>query len=104
MGTHPIFESDFDCLTENKMAENLDEIFEFMQQLARKCGAIVAEAFHKPKQVETKESPVDLVTETDKLVEKIIIDAVTEKYKGHRFIGEESSAEGQEIVFSKDPT
>merc|ERR1712227_960771 len=25
MGTHPIFESDFDCLTEKKMADNVEE-------------------------------------------------------------------------------
>merc|ERR1712086_10764 len=32
MGTHPIFESDFDCLTESEMASN-----ELADKLARRC-------------------------------------------------------------------
>jgi len=26
MGTHPIFESDFDCLTENKLQQKIEQI------------------------------------------------------------------------------
>ena len=44
---------------------------------------------------------LDLVTETDKLIEKTIIDRVKSKYPDHCFIGEESSVDGAIILTNK---
>jgi len=35
MGTHPIFESDFDCLTEMDDSENVDRLIFFEQYLIK---------------------------------------------------------------------
>lgn len=84
--------------------DSVDEIFAFMQELAIKCGKVVKSAFYQPKTVETKESEVDLVTETDKLVEDMIISSVMSKYPKHKIIGEESTAAGVGLEFTNDPT
>ena len=95
----------FSTISENKMSpDQIDEVFEFMKDTARKCGEVIKSAFDQPKTVETKDGPVDLVTQTDKKVEKIIIESVKNNYPGHLFIGEESSAAGEKISFTDAPT
>ena len=84
--------------------EEINEIYVFMKELGKKCGEIIKEAFHQPKTVDTKDGPVDLVTQTDQKVEKIIIESVRNNYPGHKFIGEESTAAGEKLNFSDDPT
>jgi len=75
----------------------------------RKGGALVREAISdRDKSVQEKESAVDLVTETDKAVEKLLFDGLRQKYPNHKFIGEESAAaaaNGDEVSeFTNDPT
>lgn len=72
--------------------------------VARKAGVEVKEAFFKEKTVELKGSFADLVTETDQRVEKLIIDSFKEKYPTHKFIGEESVADGHKCEWTDDPT
>ncbi|KAJ8303054.1 hypothetical protein KUTeg_019450 [Tegillarca granosa] len=71
-------------------------LFSFLQE--------VKEAFFKEKTVELKGSFADLVTETDQRVEKLIIDSFKEKYPTHKFIGEESVADGHKCEWTDDPT
>ena len=81
-----------------------DGLAAFAVQLADDCGKLMASAFYKrDHNVVTKGSDVDLVTATDKLIEKTIIERVKLKYPSHKFIGEESSVE-QPIVLSNDIT
>ena len=57
--------------------------------------------------VDLKSNATDLVTETDKAVERLIVDGLKSKFPSHKFIGEEGTAElGTEVVdeFSNDPT
>jgi myo-inositol-1(or 4)-monophosphatase len=72
------------------------------------------------RDVFTKMSSTDLVTETDRNVESLLIDGLTAKFPNHksvchaafvgfeglicRFIGEESVANGRKIELSDDPT
>ena len=43
--------------------ENIDEIYEFMKELAKSCGDIVKVAFNNSeKTIQAKDSNVDLVT------------------------------------------
>lgn len=93
------------------MKVDIEELLEFARKLASENGEIVKQgwveirvllldfhlvnsilkkAFHRPKSVDTKSNPTDLVTETDRLVEKNIFSAIREKYPTHLLIGEES--------------
>lgn len=46
---------------------------------------MVLEAFHKEKAIDTKTCGTDLVTETDKYVEDLIIGTLQEKFPTHRY-------------------
>lgn len=61
-------------------------------EAAKAAGALIRDAFSKPKNVEHK-GQVDLVTETDKECEEVIIAHIKAAFPDHKFIGEESSAE-----------
>ncbi|KAM9308334.1 inositol monophosphatase 2 [Gastrophryne carolinensis] len=80
------------------------ECMDTAAQLAQRAGQVVRKALTEEKQVSTKTSVVDLVTETDRLVEELIISALREKYPTHKFIGEESTSVGSKCVLSDCPT
>lgn len=64
-------------------------------EAARKAGAVIKEAFDKPKDVQEKTAVTDLVTATDQQAEKLIYDHLKQAFPDHLFIGEEgSSAQG----------
>ncbi|XP_078143807.1 inositol monophosphatase 1-like [Centroberyx gerrardi] len=71
---------------------------------AREAGAVVREALQDEMKVMMKSSSVDLVTQTDQKVEKLIIQSVKEKFPTHQFIGEESVAAGAACVLTDSPT
>lgn len=56
------------------------------------------------KTIEEKSSNIDLVTETDQQVEKLLIDGIRKKFPDHEFIGEEDSADGKKAVLTDAPT
>ncbi|XP_057370052.1 inositol monophosphatase 1-like isoform X2 [Daphnia carinata] len=68
------------------------------------CQQIIKEAFYKKKSVLTKSCEVDLVTETDQAVEKMLIGRIKENFPNHMFIGEESVAAGEKCDLTNDPT
>lgn len=70
--------------------DDLDVCFNLVQDVARKAGEMIREAFKQEKRVSTKSSMADLVTESDKKVEQLIISTVKDKFPTHSFIGEES--------------
>lgn len=74
------------------------EIFDFAYGLAEKASKIILDASAKrwisSADLNEKKNSVDLVTETDELVERMIKSAVAEKFPQHKFIGEESFAAG----------
>lgn len=79
--------------------------------VARKSGEMIRAALQNrvqdqggSSQVQTKSSSVDLVTETDQQVEKLIIQSVKSKFPSHRFIGEESVSSGEPCVLTTAPT
>jgi len=77
------------------------ELFVFMKQMAFISGDMIKEAYDKPKNVDTKSSAADLVTETDRAVEDYIIGAIKEAYPNHQIIGEETSEKPQ---LTNEPT
>ncbi|CAH1164915.1 unnamed protein product [Phyllotreta striolata] len=86
------------------MASNssLDLFYDAVLTLTKSAGQIIREKnLERNKYVEFKKSPKDLVTETDKQVERYLIDGIAGKFPDHKFIGEESS---KEIVLTDAPT
>lgn len=47
---------------------------------------VVREAIKKKKNIETKSSAVDLVTESDKAVEKLLIDSLAQTFPDHKLV------------------
>ncbi|XP_040442191.1 inositol monophosphatase 2 isoform X1 [Falco naumanni] len=80
------------------------ECAELAVQLALRAGQIIRKALTEEKQVSTKTSAADLVTETDHFVENLIISVLKEKFPSHRFIAEESTAAGSKCVLTDSPT
>ncbi|EEC13331.1 myo inositol monophosphatase, putative [Ixodes scapularis] len=73
-------------------------------ELVKEAGTIVRKAIGKGKNIETKTDFSDLVTESDKEVEKLIIGKLREEFPNHRFIGEESVAAGLKSELTAEPT
>jgi len=69
-----------------------EDEFNLALELAKSGGKLIKEAFNKPKNVDLKSSTIDLVTETDTAVEKMILDKINSAFPTHKFIGEESVA------------
>jgi len=86
------------------MSEKLDECYEFVVKLAKEGGQLVRERIWSQKTVDCKSCDIDLVTETDRQVEELIISNLKSKFPDHRFIGEESTATGIKCEFTDDPT
>uniref|UniRef100_A0A0N5AN81 Inositol-1-monophosphatase n=1 Tax=Syphacia muris TaxID=451379 RepID=A0A0N5AN81_9BILA len=82
-----------------------DRFFKVALGIIQKAGQVVRSAFEKPNiRVEEKSSHTDLVTETDRAVEKLLIEGLSEAFPDHKFIGEESVAGGQKIEYTDAPT
>ncbi|TRY98054.1 hypothetical protein DNTS_004432 [Danionella cerebrum] len=84
--------------------EDWSECLDVAVQVARRAGQVVSCAVNQEKQVSSKSTPTDLVTETDHQVEELIISTLRQKYPTHRFIGEESAAAGGRCELSDAPT
>lgn len=85
-------------------ADPWKECAEVAVQLALRAGQIIKKALTEEKCVSTKTSAADLVTETDHLVEDLIISELRKKFPSHRFIAEESTAAGEKCVLTDSPT
>uniref|UniRef100_A0A8C4KX93 Inositol monophosphatase 2 n=1 Tax=Equus asinus TaxID=9793 RepID=A0A8C4KX93_EQUAS len=59
------------------------ECFEAAVQLALRAGQIIRKALSEEKRVSTKTSAADLVTETDHLVEDLIISELQKRFPSH---------------------
>ncbi|XP_023379746.1 inositol monophosphatase 2 isoform X2 [Pteropus vampyrus] len=81
-----------------------EECFEAAVQLALRAGQIIRKALSEEKRVSTKTSAADLVTETDHLVEDLIISELQKRFPSHRFIAEEAAAAGAKCVLTPSPT
>ncbi|XP_068603876.1 inositol monophosphatase 1-like [Brachionichthys hirsutus] len=86
------------------MSDKWQECMDHCVEVTKQAGKMIHEALQKDIAVMEKSSPVDLVTETDQKVERLIISSIKEKYPTHSFIGEESVAAGAPSVLTDDPT
>ncbi|XP_040120540.1 inositol monophosphatase 2 isoform X1 [Oryx dammah] len=81
-----------------------EECFEAAVQLALRAGQIIRKALSEEKRVSTKTSAADLVTETDHVVEALILQELQTRFPSHRFIAEEAAAAGAKCVLTPSPT
>uniref|UniRef100_A0A3Q3MNH1 Inositol-1-monophosphatase n=1 Tax=Mastacembelus armatus TaxID=205130 RepID=A0A3Q3MNH1_9TELE len=88
----------------SNMADLWQNAMDHAVAIARKAGEVVREALGDDRKVTLKSSSVDLVTQTDQQVEKLIIQSVKDKFPTHRFIGEESVAAGEACDLTDSPT
>uniref|UniRef100_A0A3Q1HQ34 Inositol-1-monophosphatase n=1 Tax=Anabas testudineus TaxID=64144 RepID=A0A3Q1HQ34_ANATE len=86
------------------MTDVWQSVMDHAVAVARRAGDVVRAALRDERTVMTKTSSVDLVTQTDQKVEKLIIQSVKEKFPTHRFIGEESVAAGEACDLTDSPT
>jgi len=77
---------------EERIQEFLDVAQELVAQAAEKVKAALS---NRDKKVMEKSSATDLVTETDKATEKLLVGGLSAKFPGHKFIGEEDVAENK---------
>jgi len=73
---------------------DIDIYFKTALDIVRKAGNHMKEKTESGFSVEAKSCDIDLVTETDQAVEKMIITSISSAFKDHKFIGEESTAAG----------
>ncbi|XP_072425925.1 inositol monophosphatase 2 isoform X2 [Chiloscyllium punctatum] len=69
---------------ERSRDELLEEYLKAAVQVTLEAGQIIREALTSEKRVQTKSSAADLVTETDQLVENLIISTLSNKFPSHR--------------------
>ncbi|GBP71458.1 Inositol monophosphatase 1 [Eumeta japonica] len=86
------------------MCDDLDGYFETALSLVKIAGNLISEHVGGCKSYEVKECDIDLVTVVDKKVEATLIEGISKKYPTHKFIGEESVADGQRCVLTDEPT
>ena len=56
--------------------EDIKRFYEIALELVTKAGNVVNEAIEKEKKISVKSKPCDLVTETDKAVEKLLVEGL----------------------------
>lgn len=83
---------------------DLDEYYVEILRLVKEAGSIVRERIYQSKDAMTKSCDVDLVTEWDQKVEKLIMDGISSKFPDHKFIGEETTSSGTKAELTDAPT
>jgi myo-inositol-1(or 4)-monophosphatase len=84
----------------------MNEFLEFAQKLAKKGGRILAENFGKLDQAQIENKGAhDLVTQLDKEVEQMYVEAIKQVYPEHGIIGEEGTDKNKEaeLLWVLDP-
>uniref|UniRef100_M8BUQ1 inositol-phosphate phosphatase n=1 Tax=Aegilops tauschii TaxID=37682 RepID=M8BUQ1_AEGTA len=73
-----------------------DELLGVIQAAAKAGAEVVMEAVNKPRNIQYK-GVADLVTDTDKLSESVILEVVTKNFKDHLILGEEGGLIGDSL-------
>jgi len=77
--------------------------FQRATEVAIDAGKKIRPAFYSEKVITSKEGHVDLVTETDKEVERFVISSLRESFPDHLFLGEETHS-GESEAVADNPT
>ncbi len=71
-----------------------EEFLAVAQDAARAAGALQLEGLSRQLKIETKRSPIDLVTEVDKMCEAEIARRISQHYPDHQLLAEEGTTGG----------
>jgi myo-inositol-1(or 4)-monophosphatase len=66
-------------------------------EIIRHAGTVALDYFERPHTIDTKSSAFDIVTEADKGVEVVLVDALTKAFPNHHIVGEEGGGMGAPI-------
>lgn len=70
---------------------DIQPILEFAIEVAKQAGALLREYnYHRPRQISSKGSAVDLVTEADLASERLILGRLRQQYPDHAVLSEEA--------------
>lgn len=83
---------------------DIQKCFEVCLELVYQAGKIISERNDSRKSFVCKAGDIDLVTETDKEVEQLLINGLKNTFPSHQFIGEEASADGVTAKLTNAPT
>jgi len=72
----------------------LNEHTLFAIEIAREAGAELMRRFPQRHAVETKSTPIDLVTEADFASERILVERIRSRFPAHQILTEEGTAQG----------
>lgn len=88
------------------LSVSLEECERVAIEIAKQAGKMIKDTCGNVKSIETKESFADLVTETDKNVERFVFQELKIRFPHHKFIGEESVAANQhaKVELTDEPT
>ncbi len=78
------------------MTLDLTAALDVTDKLARSAGALLLEALQKPRQIDYK-GVINLVTESDRQAEALIVRGLTEAFPDHHIVGEEGGGMGAPI-------
>ncbi|KAF2487763.1 hypothetical protein BDY17DRAFT_320280 [Neohortaea acidophila] len=77
---------------------NLQEVHDFLVEVAHQAGEMITAAVPTAASSGTKKNSADLVTETDRAVEKMVSTRLQERYPDFLFMGEETYKEGDALT------
>ncbi|EDP44752.1 hypothetical protein MGL_1234 [Malassezia globosa CBS 7966] len=90
------------------MSLDLQEVLDFAISLSKQAGEAIVQGsetrFKNATGFDEKKNTADLVTETDQNTEKLVCEAIKDKYPDHKFIGEETWAAGEHPTLTNEPT
>lgn len=72
------------------MVDGAEDLARAAAEVAREAGALVRERFTEPRRLGTKSHAVDLVTDTDRAAEALILERLRARFPGHAALGEEA--------------
>ncbi|KAK6349291.1 hypothetical protein TWF730_010041 [Orbilia blumenaviensis] len=77
---------------------NLQEVHDFLIEIAHDAGKMIIAGRPAVSRTDSKTTAADLVTETDKAVEKMVSERIRERYPDYEFMGEETYKPGDSLT------
>jgi myo-inositol-1(or 4)-monophosphatase len=80
----------------------MTETLDFAIETARRAGETLCEFYRQHHTVSRKSSDIDLVTEADLASERLIVDAIRQRFPDHSILSEEGLGDLQEVAGQTD--
>jgi myo-inositol-1(or 4)-monophosphatase len=71
---------------------------DFALETARRAGQLLHESFHQHHSIRAKSSEIDLVTEADLASERLLVDAIRERFPEHAILSEEGLGDSENAI------